>query len=59
MNKNVKKICEVVEDIKAKLTDCQYESILDNLMTLNNNKKRKYEAFLAYMTNLYDRVLVL
>ena len=41
MNTNVKNICEVFEDIEEKFTDSQYESILDNLMTLNKKRKRK------------------
>ena len=36
MNTNVKSICEIVEDIKEKLTDYQYKTIMDNLMVLNN-----------------------
>ena len=39
MNTNVKNICEVVEDIKEKLTDCQYKIIMDNLMVLNEKKE--------------------
>ena len=34
MNTNVKNIYEVVEDIKEKLTDCQYKIIMDNLMII-------------------------
>ncbi len=41
MNTNVKNICEVVEDIKEKLTDYQYKTILDNLMVLNNKKEEE------------------
>jgi hypothetical protein len=41
MNTNVKNICEVVEDIKKKLTDCQYKIVMDNLMTLNEKKERQ------------------
>lgn len=43
MNTNVKNICEVVEDIKEKLTDCQYKIIMDNLMILNEKKKETAE----------------
>ena len=43
MNTNVKNICEVVEDIKEKLTDCQYKAIMDNLMVLNEKKKETAE----------------
>ncbi len=43
MNANVKYICEVVEDIKEKLTDCQYEIIMDNLMVLNEKKEETNE----------------
>ena len=41
MNTNVKNISEIVDDIKEKLTDYQYKTIMDNLMVLN---KRKEEA---------------
>ena len=43
MNTNVKNICEVVEDIKEKLTDCQYKIIMDNLMVLNEKKDETAE----------------
>jgi hypothetical protein len=43
MNTNVKNICEVVEDIKEKLTDCQYKIIMDNLMVLNEKKNENAE----------------
>ena len=43
MNTNVKNICEVVEDIKEKLTDCQYKTIMDDLMVLNEKKKETTE----------------
>ena len=43
MNTNVKNICEVVEDIKKKLTDCQYKIIMDNLMILNEKKRETDE----------------
>jgi hypothetical protein len=43
MNINVKNICEVVEDIKEKLTDCQYKIIMDNLMVLNEKKEKTDE----------------
>ncbi len=43
MNTNVKNICEVVEDIKEKLTDCQYKIIMDNLMILNEKKRETDE----------------
>ena len=43
MNTNVKNICEVVEDIKEKLTDCQYKIIMDNLMILNEKKEETDE----------------
>ena len=41
MNTNVRNISEIVDDIKEKLTDYQYKTIMDNLMVLN---KRKEEA---------------
>ena len=43
MNTNVKNISEIVDDIKEKLTDYQYKTIMDNLMALNN-KKEEVEA---------------
>ena len=43
MNTNVKNICEVVEDIKEKLSDCQYKIIMDNLMVLNEKKEETTE----------------
>jgi len=39
MNTNVKNICEIVEEVKEKLTDYQYKTIMDNLMILNNGKE--------------------
>jgi hypothetical protein len=38
-----KYICEVVEDIKEKLTDCQYKIIMGNLMVLNEKKRETDE----------------
>ena len=35
MNTNVKNISEIVDDIKESITDNQYKTIMDNLMTLN------------------------
>ena len=43
MSTNVKNISEIVDDIKEKLTDYQYKTIMDNLMVLNN-KKEEVEA---------------
>ncbi len=43
MNTNVNNISEIVDDIKEKLTDYQYKTIMDNLMALNN-KKEEVEA---------------
>ena len=43
MNTNVKNISEVVDDIKEKLTDYQYKTIMDNLMALNNKKEEVEE----------------
>ncbi len=43
MKTNVKNICEVIEDIKEKLTDCKYKIIMDNLMTLNEKKRETDE----------------
>ena len=52
MNTNVKNICEVVEDIKEKLTDCQYKIIMDNLMVLNEKRKIKKKKDFANITQL-------
>ncbi len=43
MNTNVKNIGEIVEDIKETLTDYQYKTIMDNLMTLNNKNEEVEE----------------
>jgi hypothetical protein len=43
MNTNIKNICEVVENIKEKLTDCQYKIIMDNLMVLNEKRDETEE----------------
>ena len=43
MNTNVKSICEIIEDVKEKLTDYQYKTIMDNLMALNNKKEEVEE----------------
>ena len=43
MNTNVRNISEIVDDIKEKLTDYQYKTIMDNLMVLNNKKEEKEE----------------
>ena len=43
MNTNVKSICEIIDEVKEKLTDYQYKTIMDNLMALNN-KKEEVEA---------------
>ena len=60
MNTNVKSICEIVDDIKEKLTDYQYKTIMDNLMVLNNNdNKNKIDDWNAHMMRLYDRGLIL
>ncbi len=57
MNTNVKNISEIVDDIKERLTDYQYKTIMDNLMVLNNNNK--IEDWNAHMMSLYDRGLIL
>ena len=41
MNTNVRNISEIVDDIKEKLTDYQYKTIMDNLMALNNEKEEE------------------
>ena len=43
MNTNVKNISEIVDDIKEKLTDYQYKTIMDNLMVLNIKKEEEEE----------------
>ena len=43
MNTNVKNISEIVEDIKQNITDYQYKTIMDNLMTLNHKKEEVEE----------------
>ena len=43
MNTNVKNIYEIVEDIKEKLTDYEYKTIMDNLMALNKKKEEVEE----------------
>ena len=43
MNTNVKNISEIVDDIKEKLTDYQYKTIMDNLMALNKKKEEAEE----------------
>jgi hypothetical protein len=39
MNTNVKYISGTVYDIKGKLTDYQYKTVMDILMVLNNEKE--------------------
>ena len=39
MNANVGNIYEVVEEIKQTITDCQYKTIMDNLMVLNKKEQ--------------------
>ena len=43
MNANVGKIYEVVEEIKQNITDCQYKTIMDNLMVLNKKEEQGRE----------------
>ena len=43
MNANVGNIYEVVEEIKQNITDCQYKTIMDNLMVLNKKEERGQE----------------
>ncbi len=43
MNTNVRNISEIVDDIKEKLTDYQYKTIMDNLMVLNVKKEEVEE----------------
>ena len=54
MNTNVKNISEIVDDIKEKLTDYQYKTIMDNLMALNKKKdNEKYEEVEAILEQIY------
>ena len=39
MNTNVGNIYEVIEEIKENMTDCQYKTIMDNLMVLNKKEQ--------------------
>jgi hypothetical protein len=43
MNINVKNISEIVDDIKERLTDFEYKTIMDNLMALNIKKEEEEE----------------
>jgi hypothetical protein len=43
MNANVGKLYEVVEEIKQNITDCQYKTIMDNLMVLNKKEEQGEE----------------
>ena len=43
MNANVGNIYEVVEKIKQNITDCQYKTIMDNLMVLNKKEEQGEE----------------
>ena len=58
MNSNVERIYQIVEEIKTKITDNQYKTIMDNLMVLNNNKeypeeKQERDALLEQICFLY------
>jgi hypothetical protein len=39
----LKILVRIVDDIKEKLTDYQYKTIMDNLMVLNNNTDEELE----------------
>ena len=39
MNTNVGNIYEVIEEIKENMTDCQFKTIMDNLMVLNKKEQ--------------------
>jgi len=41
MNANVNDIYAVVEEIKESITDCQYKTVMDNLMILNKREEQK------------------
>ena len=53
MNTNVKNICEIVEEVKEKLTDYQYKTIMDNLMALNNKKEEVEAEVEAILEQIY------
>ena len=57
MNTNVKNISEIVDDIKEKLTDYQYKTIMDNLMVLNNGKEEVEEEVEAEVEEETDEEL--
>ena len=54
MNTNVGNIYEVVEEIKENITDCQYKTIMDNLMILN--KKKDDEEGQDTINNILDQI---
>ena len=54
MNANVGNIYEVVEEIKQNITDCQYKTIMDNLMVLN--KKREQEPEDDVTDSILDQI---
>ena len=58
MNTNVKIILNVVEEIKEKLTDYQYKTVMDNLMILNNDKaiEEDYDAVLDQIGFLHQYI---
>ncbi len=37
MNSNISRISEVMEDIKQKIIDNQYKTIMESLMAINKN----------------------
>ena len=53
MNTNVRNISEIVDDIKEKLTDYQYKTIMDNLMALNNKKEEVKAEVEAILEQIY------
>ena len=43
MNTSVEGIYQVIEEIKENITDCQYKTIMDNLMVLNKKEEQGQE----------------
>ena len=56
MNSNISRISEVMEDIKQKITDNEYKTIMDSLMEINkiplvykNHKSNKFICLLQWL----------
>ncbi len=54
MNTNVKNISEIVDDIKESITDNQYKTIMDNLMTLN--RIQEYDNNVKEINMLWESI---